>query len=223
MIYPNMATTLGYIFTDATLSSSVLNHVLKNNIKTTFNAISCDGDTSTNDMVSIFSTSKVNHPEIKKYSDSRLKNFNKAVHEVLLNLAKQVVSDGEGASKFISINCINCKTEKDAKNISFKIANSLLVKTAIAGEDPNWGRVAMAIGNSDSKINEQKLSISFGPYKIYHKGSLYKFYDEEKVTDYMKGQSIEIKVDIGQGNKKFKSYTMDLTKKYVEINADYRT
>jgi len=196
---------------------------LKNNIKTTFNAISCDGDTSTNDMVSIFSTSKVNHPEIKKYSDSRLKNFNKAVHDVLLNLAKQVVSDGEGASKFISINCINCRTEKDAKNISLKIANSLLVKTAIAGEDPNWGRVAMAIGNSDTKINEQKLSISFGPYKIYHKGSLYKSYDEEKVMEYMKGKSIEIEVDIGQGNKKFKSYTMDLTKKYIEINADYRT
>ena len=223
MIYPNMATTLGYIFTDATLSSSVLNDVLKNNIKTTFNAISCDGDTSTNDMVSIFSTSKVNHSEIKKYSDSKLKNFNKAVHDVLLNLAKQVVSDGEGASKFISINCINCRTEKDAKNISFKIANSLLVKTAIAGEDPNWGRVAMAIGNSDSKINEQKLSISFGPYKIYHKGSLYKSYDEEKVMEYMKGKSIEIEVDIGQGVKKFKSYTMDLTKKYIEINADYRT
>ena len=223
MIYPNMATTLGYLFTDATLPSSVLNDVLKNNIKTTFNAISCDGDTSTNDMVSIFSTSKVNHPEIKKYSDSRLKNFNKAVHEVLLNLAKQVVSDGEGASKFISINCINCRTEKDAKNISFKIANSLLVKTAIAGEDPNWGRVAMAIGNSDSKINEQKLSISFGPYKIYQNGSLYKSYDEEKVMEYMKGKSIEIEVDISLGVKKFKSYTMDLTKKYIEINADYRT
>jgi glutamate N-acetyltransferase/amino-acid N-acetyltransferase len=223
MIYPNMATTLGYVFTDATLSSSVLNDVLKNNIKTTFNAISCDGDTSTNDMVSIFSTGKVSHPEIKKYSDSRLKNFNKAVHEVLLNLAKQVVSDGEGASKFISINCINCKTEKDAKNISFKIANSLLVKSAIAGEDPNWGRVAMAIGKSNTKINEQKLSISFGPYKIYHKGSLYKSYDEKKVMEYMKGQSIEIEVDIGLGIKKFKSFTMDLTKKYIEINADYRT
>ena len=223
MIYPNMATTLGYIFTDATLSSSVLNDVLKNNIKTTFNAISCDGDTSTNDMVSIFSTSKVSHPQIKKHSDSKLKNFNKALHDVLLNLAKQVVSDGEGASKFISISCINCKTEKDAKNISFKIANSLLVKTAIAGEDPNWGRVAMAVGNSDSKINERKLSISFGPYRIFHNGSLYKFYDEKKVMEYMKGQSIEIEVDIGQGVKKFKSFTMDLTKKYIEINADYRT
>ena len=223
MIFPNMATTLGYIFTDADISNEILYKLLKKNIETTFNAISCDGDTSTNDMVSIFSTSKVNHSEIKKYSDSKLKNFNKAVHDVLLNLAKQVVSDGEGASKFITINCINCKTEKDAKNISFKIANSLLVKTAIAGEDPNWGRVAMAIGNSDSKINEQKLSISFGPYKIYHKGSLYKSYDEKKVKEYMKGQLIEIEVDIGQGIKNFKSYTMDLTKKYIEINADYRT
>ncbi len=223
MIYPNMATTLGYIFTDATLSSSILRDILKKNIETTFNAISCDGDTSTNDMVSIFSTCKVNHQKIKKYSDSRLKNFSKAVHDVLLNLAKQVVSDGEGASKFISINCINCKTEKDAKNISFKIANSLLVKTAIAGEDPNWGRVAMAIGNSDSKINEQKLSISFGPHKIFHKGSLYKSYNETKIMEYMKGSKIEIEVNIGQGIKNFKSYTMDLTKKYIEINADYRT
>ena len=140
-----------------------------------------------------------------------------------MNLAKQVVSDGEGASKLISVNCINCKTEKDAKNISFKIANSLLVKTAIAGEDPNWGRIAMAIGNSNSKINEHKLSISLGPNKIYFRGSLFKNYDERKVLDYMKGQFIEIEVDIGQGNKKFKAYTMDLTKKYIEINADYRT
>ncbi len=223
MIYPNMATTLGYIFTDATLSSAVLRDILKNNIKTTFNAISCDGDTSTNDMVSIFSTNKVQNSEIKKFNDKRISGFSRAVHEVLLNLAKQVVSDGEGSSKLISVNCINCKSEKNAKNISFKISNSLLVKTAIAGEDPNWGRIAMAIGNSDSKINEKKLSISIGPYKIYYKGSFFKNYDEQKVKDYMKGQLIEIEVDIGQGNKGFKAYTMDLTKKYIEINADYRT
>ncbi len=223
MIYPNMATTLGYIFTDATLSSSVLRDTLKHNIKTTFNAISCDGDTSTNDMVSIFSTNKVQNPEIKKFSDKRISRFSKAVHEVMLNLAKQIVSDGEGASKLISINCINCKSEKNAKNLSFKIANSLLVKTAIAGEDPNWGRIAMAIGNSDSKIIEKKLSISIGSFKIYDKGSLFKDYDEIKVREYMKGQLIEITVDIGQGNKNFQAYTMDLTKKYIEINADYRT
>ncbi len=223
MIYPNMATTLGYLFTDATLSSSILRDVLKQNIKTTFNAISCDGDTSTNDMVSIFSTNKVHNPKIEKFSDKRIKNFINAVHEVLLNLAKQVVSDGEGASKLISVSCVNCKTEKDAKNISFEIANSLLVKTAIAGEDANWGRVAMAIGKSNIKISEQKLSISFGPYKIYHKGSIFKNYNEKDVMDYMRGQHIEIKVDIGQGSKNFKAYSMDLTKKYIEINADYRT
>ena len=211
MIYPNMATTLGFVFTDANLSSS------------TFYAISCDGDTSTNDMVSLFSTNKAKNPIIKKTNDPRLKSFNKAVHEVLLNLAKQVAFDGEGSSKFITINSVKCKSDKDAKNISFSIANSLLVKTAIAGEDPNWGRIAMAIGKSSANIDEKKLSIFIGPYKIFFKGSLYKKYDELKVSEYMKNESIEITADIGMGNKNFTAYTMDLTKKYIEINADYRT
>ena len=153
MIHPNMATTLGFLFTDASLSSSILKQVLKNNIKTTFNAISCDGDTSTNDMVSIFSTNKAKNPVIKNFSDNRLKNFNSAVHDVLLSLSKRVVIDGEGASKFIKINCMNAKSESDAKKISFSIANSPLVKTAIAGEDPNWGRIAMAIGKSGINLN----------------------------------------------------------------------
>ncbi len=223
MIYPNMATTLGFIFTDANLSSSILKDILKKNIKSTFNAISCDGDTSTNDMVSIFSTNKANNPIIKKSDDPKLKSFNKAVNEVLLNLAKQVAFDGEGASKFITINCKECKSDKDAKNISLSIANSLLVKTAIAGEDPNWGRIAMAVGKSNGIIDEKKLSIYIGPYKIFFKGSLYEKYDEKKVSEYMKNDSIEITVEIGMGNKSFTAYTMDLTKKYIEINADYRT
>ena len=223
MIYPNMATTLGFIFTDANLPSSVLRDVLNKNIQTTFNAISCDGDTSTNDMVSIFSTNKAKNPIIKKSNNPKLKNFNKAVHEVLLNLAKQVASDGEGASKFVTINCKKCKSYKDAKNISFSIANSLLVKTAIAGEDPNWGRIAMAIGKSSGKINVKKLTILIGPYKIFSSGSLYEKYDEKKVSDYMKNDSIIITVEIGLGNKYFTAYTMDLTQKYIEINADYRT
>ena len=223
MIFPNMATTLGYLFTDANLSSSTLEGILNKNIKTTFNAISCDGDTSTNDMVSLFSTNKAKNILVKNANDPKLKNFNKAVHEVLLNLAKQVAFDGEGASKFITINCKKCKTEIDAKNISFAISNSLLVKTAIAGEDPNWGRIAMAIGKSNAKIEEKKLSIFIGPYKIFFKGSLYEKYDEKKVSDYMKNESIEITADIGMGDKSFTAYTMDLTKKYIEINADYRT
>ncbi len=223
MIYPNMATTLGFIFTDANLSSSVLQGVLKKNIETTFNAISCDGDTSTNDMVSIFSTNKANNPSVKNFNDPKLKKFNESVHEVLLNLSKRVVADGEGASKFITINCEKCKTVADAKKISFSIANSSLIKTAFAGEDPNWGRIVMAIGKSGIKIDIKKLSISIGPYKILYKGNLVKDYDENKVGDYMKNDSINITVDLGLGGKKFTAYTMDLTKEYIEINSDYRS
>ena len=223
MIHPNMATTLGFLFTDASLSSSILKQILKNNIKTTFNAISCDGDTSTNDMVSIFSTNKAKNPVIKNFSDNRLKNFNSAVHDVLLSLSKRVVIDGEGASKFIKINCMNAKSESDAKKISFSIANSPLVKTAIAGEDPNWGRIAMAIGKSGINLNIKKLSISIGPYMIFKNGNLSKEYDEIKVSEYMKNDSVEITVNLGLGIKKFIAYSMDLTNKYIEINADYRS
>ncbi|MDA9635188.1 bifunctional ornithine acetyltransferase/N-acetylglutamate synthase, partial [Candidatus Pelagibacter sp.] len=139
MIFPNMATTLGYIFTDANLSNDILSKLLKKNIDTTFNAITCDGDTSTNDMVSIFSTVKAKNPIINNINDKKIVNFDKALHSVLLNLSKRIVADGEGASKFITVNVIKSKNNKDAKKIAFSIANSKLVKTAIAGEDPNWG------------------------------------------------------------------------------------
>jgi len=223
MIYPNMATTLGFVFTDASLSSSILQKILSESIKTTFNAISCDGDTSTNDMVSLFSTNKANNPNIKNIRDSKLKDFCQSLKNVLLNLAKRVAADGEGASKFISINCKNTKTEEDAKKICFSIANSPLVKTAIAGEDPNWGRIAMAIGKSKAKIDEKKLSINIGPFRVLVKGNLYKDYDEKIVSEYMQNELIDIVVDIGLGKKDFTAYTMDLTKKYIEINADYRS
>tara|TARA_B100000965_G_scaffold382979_1_gene381773 strand:- start:4030 stop:5331 length:1302 start_codon:yes stop_codon:yes gene_type:complete len=223
MISPNMATTLGFVFTDASLPSSILKKILNENIKTTFNAITCDGDTSTNDMVSIFSTNKANNPYIKDFKDSKLKNFRESVHEVLLNLAKRVAADGEGASKFITIKCNNSKTVEEAKNICFSIANSPLVKTACAGEDPNWGRIAMAIGKSGSKIDVKKLSIDIGPFKVFFKGNLFKDYDETILREYMRNELLDITVDIGLGNKCFTAYTMDLTKKYIEINADYRT
>jgi len=223
MIHPNMATTLGFIFTDASLSSSILQKILSESIKTTFNAISCDGDTSTNDMVSLFSTNKANNTNIKNIRDSKLKDFCQSLKNVLLNLAKRVIADGEGASKFISINCKNTKTEEDAKKICFSIANSPLVKTAIAGEDPNWGRIAMAIGKSKAKIDEKKLSINIGPFRVLVKGNLYKDYDEKIVSEYMQNELIDIVVDIGLGKKDFTAYTMDLTKKYIEINADYRS
>ena len=223
MIYPNMATTLGFVFTDANLSSSILKKTLNESIKNTFNAISCEGDTSTNDMVSLISTNKVNNPKINDFKDSKLKNFRQSLNDVLLNLAKRVASDGEGASKFITINCKNSKTVQDAKNICFSIANSPLVKTAIAGEDPNWGRIAMAVGKSNAKIDEKKLSINIGSFKVLVKGNLYQDYDEKIVSEYMQNESIDITVDIGLGNKNFTAYTMDLTKRYVEINSDYRS
>ena len=223
MIFPNMATTLGYIFTDADLPNDILKKLLKKNIETTFNAISCDGDTSTNDMVSIFSTGKANNPIINNINDKKIANFDKAMHSVLLNLAKRIVADGEGASKFITINILKSKTDKDAKKIAFSIANSPLVKTAIAGEDPNWGRVIMAIGKSGININLKKLSINFGNTKVIDKGQLVSNYKESEVANYMKDQSIDISVTLNAGSKTFTAYTMDFTKKYIEINADYRS
>ncbi len=223
MIQPNMATTLAYIFTDADLSNEILKKLLKKNISTTFNAISCDSDTSTNDMVSIFSTGKVKHPKIKNYNDKRIKDFEESLKKVLLSLAKRVVSDGEGASKFITIKVENCKNEDDAKKIGFSIANSPLVKTAIAGEDPNWGRIVMAIGKSNVLINVEKLSIKFGEFSIINNGKLNLNYDETDIVNYMKNDNIDINVNIFKGSKKFTTYTMDLTKKYIEINSDYRS
>ena len=172
MIQPNMATTLGYIFTDADIPNEVLKKILKKNIATTFNAISCDSDTSTNDMVTIFSTGKTKHPKISNFNDEKLNEFDEALNKVLLNLAKRVVSDGEGASKFITINVQNCKNENDAKKIALSIANSPLVKTAIAGEDPNWGRIVMAIGKAGITIDVDNLSIKFGNLNIVQKGKL---------------------------------------------------
>jgi len=223
MIFPNMATTLGYIFTDADLSNDILTKLLKKNIDTTFNAITCDGDTSTNDMVSIFSTGKVKNSIINTISDKKIVSFDKALHALMLNLSKRIVSDGEGASKFITINVVKSKNDQDAKKIAFSIANSNLVKTAIAGEDPNWGRIIMAIGKSGVNINLKKLTIKFGIIKIIEKGQLVKNYKESETENYMKNKTIDISINLNMGLKNFTAYTMDLTKKYIEINADYRS
>ena len=223
MIQPNMATTLGYIFTDANISNNILKKLLKKNIETTFHAISCDGDTSTNDMVTIFSTGKAKHAKINNINDEKLKNFDEALNGVLLNLAKRIVVDGEGASKFITIKIKNCKTEKDAKKIGFSIANSPLVKTAIAGEDPNWGRIIMAIGKAGTFVNLEKLSIKFGEILIVQNGKINSNYNESEASEYMRNNNIDITVDMSCGSKNFTTYTMDLTRKYIEINSDYRS
>ena len=223
MIYPNMATTLGFIFTDATISSSILNQLLKHNIQKTFNAISCDGDTSTNDMVSIFATGEVENISLNSSKDKKLSEFNSALFNILLNLSKRVVADGEGASKFVTVKVENCKTEEEAKKICFSIANSPLVKTAIAGEDPNWGRIIMAIGKSNVNLNPNKLSIKFGNIAIIENGKLSSSYNENEAANYMKEEKIDLLVNLNLGKKEFTAYTMDLTKKYIEINSDYRT
>ena len=223
MIFPNMATTLGFVFTDANLKSSILKQLLEKNIENTFNAISCDGDTSTNDMVTLFSTGKAKNPEIKNINDKRLKEFNKSLNFVLLNLAKRIVSDGEGASKFIKIDCLNSKSKEDAKKICFSIANSPLVKTAINGEDPNWGRIIMAIGKAQVNLDLKKLSIKFGSHKIIEKGEISSSYNEDEIKKYMMDERIDIVVDLGIGSNSFTAYTMDLSKRYVEINSDYRS
>jgi glutamate N-acetyltransferase/amino-acid N-acetyltransferase len=175
-------------------------------------------------MVAIFSTGKVKNPIINNISDKKVKLFDEALHSVLLNLSKRIVADGEGASKFITINVTQSKTENDAKKIAFSIANSPLVKTAIAGNDPNWGRIIMAIGKTDVEIDINKLSIKLGRIKIIEKGQLSKTYIEDDAAVYMREEKkIDIDVDLNLGRKNFTAYTMDLTKKYVEINTDYRS
>ena len=223
MIFPNMATTLSYIFTDANLSSGILKKILKKNVNDTFNAITCDGDTSTNDMITFFSTGTAKNKNINNANDLKLKDFDKAVNNVLLNLAKRVVSDGEGASKFIQIDVTKCKHEEDAKKIAFSIANSPLVKTAIAGEDPNWGRIMMAAGKNDAEFNISSVNLMFGEHKVFEKGQIAKSYSEHNLKEYMKNDIIKITLDVNLGKKSFTCYTMDFTKKYVEINSDYRT
>ena len=214
---------MAYLFTDANLPSNILKKLLKKNINNTFNAITCDSDTSTNDMISFFSTCNAKNKYIRNINDLKLKEFDKSVNNVLLNLAKRVVSDGEGASKFIQIDVLKCKTEEDAKKIGFSIANSPLVKTAIAGEDPNWGRIMMAVGKNDVEININSLSLNIGGHKVLEKGQLVKNYSEQTLKDYMKSNLIKISLEMNLGKKNFTCYTMDLTKKYIEINSDYRS
>ena len=223
MIAPNMATMLAFIFTDADLSANILKSLLKRNIDSTFNAITVDGDTSTNDMLTFFSTGKVNNPNIENILDPRLINFEKKLHNVMLNLSLQIIKDGEGAKKFLKINISKAQNYQSARKIAFSIANSPLIKTAIAGEDPNWGRVIMAIGKSGENVNVKKLNIKFGEFSIIKNGELNSEYDEKIVQEYMEWDSIEINVEMNIGEGNFTAYTCDFTKDYIDINTDYRT
>ena len=222
MISPNMATMLAFVFTDADIPSIFLKSLLKRAMTNTFNAITVDSDTSTNDMVAIFSTNKVKTGKIYNVLDPKLKDFEMALQRLLLNLAKQIVSDGEGAKKFITVKVINARSQQMAKNIAFSIANSPLFKTAMAGEDPNWGRVIMAIGKYGEKVSPEKIEIKFGDLKVAEKGKISEEYNEKKLKEYMKWDSLLVEVNLKLGQGSFECYTCDLTNDYVNINADYR-
>ena len=190
MIAPNMATMLSFIFTDANIPSVFLKAILKKVTTTTFNSITVDSDTSTNDMVGIFSTGKAKNSKIYNVLDPKLQEFEKSLHKVCLNLAKQIVVDGEGAKKFITINVKGSRSEAMAKNIGFSIANSPLFKTAIAGEDPNWGRIIMAIGKANVDLNPNKLTIKLGNITIIENGKLLNSYNELEAANYMKEENL---------------------------------
>ena len=222
MIAPNMATMLGFIFTDANIPSVFLKAILKKVTLTTFNAITVDNDMSTNDMVAIFSTGKAKNSKIYNVLDPKLQEFEKSLHKVCLNLAKQIVVDGEGAKKFITINVKGSRSEAMAKNIGFSIANSPLFKTAVAGEDPNWGRIVMAIGKSGENIVVNKIQVKIGDHLVAEQGKVSKNYNENDLKEYMKWDSIDIEINLNLGAAAFTVYTCDFTHDYIDINADYR-
>jgi len=222
MIAPNMATMLAYIFTDANISSHILQELLSNGSEKSFNSITVDSDTSTSDTVLLFATCKAEHRKIQNTND-RLLDFKAKLNELLLELAHLVVKDGEGISKFVTINVKGAVSDKSAKSIGLTIANSPLVKTAIAGEDPNWGRIVMAVGKTDEPVECDKLSIWIGDILIAQYGELDPSYKEEEAVKYMKGDNIEITVDIGIGQGGHTVWTTDLTHEYITINADYRS
>ena len=222
MIAPNLATMLSFIFTNADINSNLLKTLLKRAVSNSFNAITVDSDQSTNDMVSIFSTRAIKLGQNISLNDKVVQKFEVALKKLCLNLAKQIVVDGEGAKKFVTINVINAKSLGSAKNIAFSIANSPLVKTAIAGEDPNWGRIVMGIGKSGEIVDQKKLKIKIGGFVVAENGKISETYDEKKLKEYMQWGSIEIEINLKLGNDAFKCYTCDFTHDYIDINADYR-
>ena len=227
MIAPDMATMLSYVFTDAPIAASALQELLAKYVKTSFNSITVDSDTSTSDTLMAFATcaaAKRGAPVIAIANDRRLGGFRQAFESVLLNLAHQVVRDGEGCRKFVEINVEGASSNAAAKRIAFSIANSPLVKTAIAGEDANWGRVVAAVGKAGEKADRDRLEIWFGDIRVAHKGLRDPAYSEDATSAYMKGEKIELTVDCGAGGRGLATvWTCDLTKEYVAINGDYRS
>lgn len=224
MIAPDMGTMLGFIFTDAKLPHAVLQPLLTESVERSFNAITVDSDTSTSDTVLLFATGKgEEHPSVTNANDLLLADFKNQLEAVMVDLAHQIVKDGEGATKFITVEVTGAENNQAAKRIGMSIANSPLVKTAVAGEDANWGRIVMAVGKAGEKADRDKLRIKIGDTLITESGHVLPDYDEMPVQEHMQGQNIRIAVDIGVGNGKFTVWTCDLTHGYISINADYRS
>ena len=223
MIAPDMATMLAFIFTDARIPQEVLQAMLGRANDRSFNSITVDGDTSTSDTVLLCATGKARHTKVARAGDPVLRAFRAALEDVMVDLAQQIVRDGEGASKFVTIRVTGAKSARAARRIGLSIANSPLVKTAIAGEDANWGRIVMAVGKSGEAADRDRLEISIGGVKITNAGMRVQDYDEGPVAAHMKGKEIDIDVDIGLGRGKATVWTCDLTHGYITINADYRS
>ena len=226
MIAPDMATMLSFVFTDAPIAAPVLQSLLARGVETSFNAITVDSDTSTSDTLMLFATggaAKRGAPRIELVDDARLADFTAALDRVLLDLAHQVVKDGEGARKFVSVTVEGAESDASAKRIALSIANSPLVKTAVAGEDANWGRVVMAVGKAGEPADRDRLAIWFGPHRVAVEGQRDMAYDEATVSDYMRGEAIDIRTGLGLGDGRATVWTCDLTKLYIEINGDYRS
>ncbi len=223
MIAPNMATMLGYAFTDANISSKILQQILSDISERTFNAITVDSDQSTNDTVLLFATKVAKNKDITDFNAQELDDFKLKLEELMLELAQKIVIDGEGATKLIEIKVSGAKSKDSAKKIAFSIANSPLVKTAIAGEDPNWGRIVMAIGKTEEKVNQGDLFINIGDFEIVKNGEISGDYSEKNVHQYLKNKNIKIDVIIGKDHdNSFTVWTCDLTEGYIKINKDYR-
>ena len=223
MIAPDMATMLSFVFTDANLPHDVLQELLKKGTDRSFNCITVDSDTSTSDTLLLFATAKAGHAAVTDAKDKRLADFKAKLFDLLLDLAQQVVKDGEGATKFVEVTVTGAAGTRAAKTIALAIANSPLVKTAIAGEDANWGRVVMAVGKAGEKADRDRLSIKIGGVEVARNGQVVPGYDEAPVTAHMKGQNIVIETDVGIGKGKATVWTCDLTHAYIDINGSYRT
>ena len=223
MIAPDMATMLSFVFTDAKVPAALLQSALKRANDRSFNAITVDGDTSTSDTLLLFATGTAKHRRVTRNDALRLRDFQKALNAVCLDLAQQVVRDGEGASKFVTVTVSGAASASAARKIALAIGNSPLVKTAIAGEDANWGRIVMAVGKAGERADRDRLSVTIGGCPVAREGEAVPGYDEAPVARHMKSQEIDIEVDVGVGRGRATIWTCDLTHGYIDINADYRS